>query len=298
VGKRRPDWQKTNIPKNTKIKLWRIMKDNPTFDARTRHIANHPDTFTSDEHKFIPMSRDTYQQLQREIDKMPLTEVRTLPEELQVWIKGLRPNLRKELQEQQSVQVVGTSEKKEHESRIRSLLEYWKRDLSLDISRTSRPMRQRYNAEIDRLFPYLLQHCPSVKEKYEGLKKLRDKWLDYHGLKMDSLLDASSGEDYYHHTAMEHFVSDVKDYLLSLNNPYMASVRPSQYLVDAEDYKELIDFLDRILVPDLKDYELIEKQKTFEINYCKAEDELHDALDTCIISHEYQRNRCEWCPPQ
>ena len=93
MSKLKPKWVKTDIPREIKIKLWRVMKDNPTFTAWQQYIAKHTELFTNSESNYVPYSRDTYKRLQQEIREMPLDEIHLLPDDLQVWIKGLRPDV-------------------------------------------------------------------------------------------------------------------------------------------------------------------------------------------------------------
>ncbi|MFC1980035.1 hypothetical protein ACFLVS_04180 [Chloroflexota bacterium] len=90
MSKLKPKWVKTDIPSEIKIKLWQVMKDNPTFVAWHEHIARNSQLFTESEMKYVPYSRDTYKKLQQEIIEMPLDEIRLLPNDLQVLIKGIK----------------------------------------------------------------------------------------------------------------------------------------------------------------------------------------------------------------
>ena len=100
MSKLKPKWIKTDIPKDTKVKLWRIMKDNPTYESWQLYIGKHPELFTKDEGQYIRMSRDTYKRLQDEVKAMPCSEVLSLPKDLQDWIVEIRPDLKQELEKQ------------------------------------------------------------------------------------------------------------------------------------------------------------------------------------------------------
>lgn len=103
MPKLKPYWVLTDIPKKTKIKLWRLMKDNPTYKSwegaivGKHQMKKEDEVFTEDELEFIKMSVDTYERLKKEILLMPLREVETLPEDLQHWIFAL-PDLKREEQ--------------------------------------------------------------------------------------------------------------------------------------------------------------------------------------------------------
>jgi len=93
MAKLKPQWMKTDIPRDTKIKLWRPMRTNPTYATWQRWIDAHPEIFEKDEDQFSPSSRDLYKALQDEIREMPIEEVLELPSDIQVWIRELRPDV-------------------------------------------------------------------------------------------------------------------------------------------------------------------------------------------------------------
>lgn len=94
MTKLKPAWMKTNIPKDTKIKLWRIMMDCPTYSTWDKDIDSHAELFDKAEYDWLPRSRATYKALQNEIMEIPIQEVHSLPSDLQMWIQELRPELR------------------------------------------------------------------------------------------------------------------------------------------------------------------------------------------------------------
>ena len=100
MGKLKPNWMKTDIPKDAKLKLWRLMGDNPTFDTFQGQVSKHYDEIFSKvsktQDKYGTISRDTYKALQYEIMHMPAEEVASLPADLQSWVKQLRPELKLE----------------------------------------------------------------------------------------------------------------------------------------------------------------------------------------------------------
>lgn len=104
MGKLKTPWVKTDIPKSVKVKLWHLMKDNPTFDTFHGQVSKHFDEIFAEtakkegrEEKYGSLSRDTYNGLKYEIMHMPIEEVRSLPSDLKVWVEGLRTDLQEEL---------------------------------------------------------------------------------------------------------------------------------------------------------------------------------------------------------
>ena len=96
MSKLKPGWVKTDIPKEIKVKFWKVMRDNPTHGSFLGYLNKHPTEFPDDIEHYFPLSPQTYKKLKDEIIQMPLEEVDTLPIELQSWILALRPDLKKE----------------------------------------------------------------------------------------------------------------------------------------------------------------------------------------------------------
>lgn len=99
---------KTDIPKKIKIELWRLMRDNPTYDAFGLELGEHYDQIFArfikaagrrDFAKYKSMKRDTYRALKHEIQEMPVADVVTLPHDLQGWVIQLRPDMAWQLEE-------------------------------------------------------------------------------------------------------------------------------------------------------------------------------------------------------
>jgi hypothetical protein len=87
MAKPKAKWVKTDIPKDTKIRLWRIMRDNPTVAVSKK------------QDKYGSLSRDTYDALKYEVLHMPVGDVATLPLDLQGWVLELRPEIEYDLEE-------------------------------------------------------------------------------------------------------------------------------------------------------------------------------------------------------
>ncbi len=131
MAKLKPGWVKTDIPKDIKIKLWWIMKDNPTYRSWEERIVGKSYTgaqdklFANDELKYIKMSSDTYKALKYEILHMPAEEVVSLPPDLQSWVKQLRPELGSEKHPRRKVEVTSLPEKYliDHYQKLHKVLE-------------------------------------------------------------------------------------------------------------------------------------------------------------------------------
>jgi len=137
MAKLKPPWVKTDIPKTAKVKLWRLMKDNQTFDAFQGQVAkNYDEIFvgvSKKAYKYSLISRDTYKKLQDELMHMPVEEVLSLPDDLQLWIRGLRVELPTKEQEERVLNV--TPEHRDHWHRLGKIAEELK--IGLEFNRGS-----------------------------------------------------------------------------------------------------------------------------------------------------------------
>jgi len=109
MTKLKPSWSKTDIPKEIKVKFWKVMRDNPTHRSFIGYLNKHPTEFPDEIAHYFPLSPQTYKKLKDEIIQMPLEEVDTLPIELQSWILALRPDLEKEQTEQEAKKATATT---------------------------------------------------------------------------------------------------------------------------------------------------------------------------------------------
>lgn len=98
MAKLKPKWVKTDIPKEVRIKLWRLIRDTQTFDAFQGQVSKHYDEIfagvSKKEDKYGSFSRDTYNALKYEIMHMPIEEIETLPKDLQFWVQEIRPQVK------------------------------------------------------------------------------------------------------------------------------------------------------------------------------------------------------------
>jgi len=88
-----PIWIQSEVPRATKIKLWRIIRDNRTYSGWIKGIERTRDQFSEEELNRLPRDRDVLYQLREEITGMPARDVAQLPWDLQQWVYSLRPEL-------------------------------------------------------------------------------------------------------------------------------------------------------------------------------------------------------------
>lgn len=251
------------------------------------------------------------------------------------YIKGTRPmphsawrvhkselaRLRREPQKQADVQQT------QHLHEINNLLEAWK--IELNWTTTNQPRLCQYHIEDEKLFPYLLQHCPSLADKHNALKHIKErqtecddnllivfndiamaynKWIEgaVLGLQLPGGWDDVMFE--YGWTPFKDEFNEATQYLLF--------GKFARYkLHDAEEpLNKLLNRLDlyTATIAEIREAwesaqtELLSKYATIDstrdkivryfTTFSEAEDVLQDAVDTSLSSHEYLKHRCEWCP--
>jgi len=191
--KLKPAWKKTDIPKDTCVKLWRIMKDNVTYASWVKKLAK-ADDIAEDDELFVRNSRDTYKQLKGEVNEMPLNEILTLPKDVKYWILELRSDLKEEL-EQHNMQSVNQSQiqgeyqtkqqkdrdpliidaKKQHMGEIQDLIKRWSETIwTCDIQHYEYYEHQKLiDIQKKPLFQALKKHVPD-----ENLWKNYNDWCN------------------------------------------------------------------------------------------------------------------------
>jgi len=175
-----------------------------------------------------------------------------------------------------------------------------------------------YEVEDDRLFPCLLQHCPSINNCYQNLKALRAD--SKHLLDLDHkysheifgrlIVAEANGElgSWIYEDVNSDLLVALKSYLLfgehmnllsKLKGTNRSSPRKPrdifQYGPDKKSADELRQFVVELARKNpessLKDRILKEVEALYESEFA-----LLDTVETSIISNEYLRNKCEWCP--
>jgi hypothetical protein len=88
-----PIWIQAEIPRSTRIKLWRIIRDHQAYPEWNKAIEQSGDLFSAEEYHRLPKDREALNLLKKEIIGMELRDVTKLPWDLQQWVFSLRPDL-------------------------------------------------------------------------------------------------------------------------------------------------------------------------------------------------------------
>jgi uncharacterized protein DUF5679 len=88
-----PIWIQAEIPRSTRIKLWRIIRDHQTYSGWNKAIEQAGDLFSAEEYNRLPKDREALNLLRKEVTGMALRDVTSLPWDLQQWVFSLRPDL-------------------------------------------------------------------------------------------------------------------------------------------------------------------------------------------------------------
>jgi excisionase family DNA binding protein len=161
----------------------------------------------------------------------------------------------------------GESSKQEHLDEIRSMLHDWRNDLQSDLDSSSLE-RFYFRVENEKLFPYMLQHCPSLHELYQVVKFAREEYELW--LREEHKLQVGQQPSPSHQIAISRERS-VQNLLARLETRSKDSGVSKEELVKrrVSVYLSVASTIHRLLL---------------------------DAVDTSILRKEYLRHKCDWCP--
>ena len=219
------------------------------------------------------------------------------------------------------------AEEEQHLTEIRTLLEVWRRELgwfatSVELSPC--------HSEGEKLFPFLLQHCPSLVDKHNTLKEIRKDSQQFFGdlkcfieqvhkvyhekvLPLVEFLSEIPGLDdiwlEFGDPVAGYFYDSTESYLLgpfalrsydSAEAPFDDFLAHYGRYLDADDTAEIRQAWQDAQAEFFKESSVKNSAKERMLRYLKtvrdAQDGLKSAVDTSLLSHEYLRHRCDWCP--
>jgi len=335
MGKLKPKWIKTDIPKNTKIKLWKFMVSNTTYDTWQMDIGNNPKQFSDEEAPYVRMSRDTYKRLKDEISEMPYSFVTSLPSDIQDWIFQLRPELKnvkqnknnsKEKESYLETDPVSLKAKEEHINEIRNLIEKWENaipEVQLDIPSDFRGYSagsllpiELHKINQQTMFKCLRQHLPfdDLWQSYtiwktsfsEYIKKSLD--LNFSVSKQVHLLPnlISVGEGELHLLAKLGLVVSLKAYgedISSLSELEL-TISPDKWITEGvwkilqSEYPDDCAEKYKLLYCQLFNSEEISRLSYLNRIIQDNTEKIHILLDEILIRRDYIRYTCRLCPGQ
>jgi excisionase family DNA binding protein len=155
----------------------------------------------------------------------------------------------------------------------------------------------------DRLLPRLLQHCPEVDERYQSLRE--GSIRAFHaattishtriGSPMQDLLYESYSE------LGEVFLSAIfLAFVNGLENPRHNSAERgfgefAEVMKDKYDLTDWPTALHDAFLGHWSDAEFVAIRQLLSVAI-KAEEDSSRAIEHCLVSHEYARHTCDWCP--
>jgi len=198
-----------------------------------------------------------------------------------------------------------SSFREEHLNQIRSLLELWSREIRIQID-AYKGRSYWWASKEDKLFPYLLQHCPSVKSAYEILMEFQSAEIRQDRKptgaslsnelqqKLDPFFDRIDpkytirGRIYY---KIKTVLEDID--ILSERQGLVALSQAGIFVDEIAQYRKDIENVFSTLFNNSNSRRwLIENQ----MRSLQASLEFSKIVNTCLTSSEYMRHKCDWCP--
>ena len=186
----------------------------------------------------------------------------------------------------------------EHVEHIRLLLLDWRRDIRLKNVTKAGVTAPAFPIEGEEMFPFVIEHCPSIKGIYEEYKNfdmasfwgsgisVPNLWaiaevaFTSYGLKIKPELYVDILWNITRQIEIDQTIHFKPLNVEGLSNPDQASCHKAQ--------QEIFSLVE--LDED-------EHKKRKMISYYKhLIEELDRAIETSLNSHEYLKNRCNWCP--
>jgi hypothetical protein len=191
-----------------------------------------------------------------------------------------------------NVGLIITRAKEEHIEQIQQLLLDWRRDIRLKGA-----VAPSYPVECEQMFPFVLEHCPSLRERYEVLKRFDLRSFIKLGTNMINDLWEFAEETF-------------KSFKLQIRAELMVEILSSiDDQLDAEQVIEFVPFnvkqlsnneafrdAQKVIFDKFDSDKRVLKRRKLTSYYNHLEDSLDKAIETSLHSHEYLNNRCNWCP--
>ena len=186
----------------------------------------------------------------------------------------------------------------EHIEQIRLLLLDWRRDIRLYNEARRRGVGAPiFPVTVEQMFPFVLEHCPSIKEKYEELKRfdlmyfiklgtsmISDMWeFAEEAFKASGLkIEAKVIEDTSSHIKDQLYGNQVLEYI-----PFNVD-----YISDNDAFFEA----QKAIFSKFDADERVQKKRKLTSYFNHLVDALDEAIEISLQSHEYRSHNCSWCP--
>lgn len=194
---------------------------------------------------------------------------------------------------------------KKHLSEIRELLIGWSREIRIHL--------QAYNGQSfwwaskeEKIFPYVLQHCPSIEYAYKILMGLQSKEKIQDNIRhsmnlsaeleavLDPLLDPNDNNYDAHRRLYSKINAILNDkFVLSYQSAFDALSCPGLLGDEMVQYQGTIERTFSALLNKSESWHKIIEYRTYSL---QASLNLETAVNTCLTSNEYLHYKCDWCP--
>jgi len=317
MTRQRPSWAKTNVSWDTKKAIWVRWALGDKIKDTLDYLQ-----LNADKYKDAPVDRNTINKVRKELNEMPTElvhqlvteapEVKTLViqqrPDFQVELAGLKLELSEVTQplipkarEEDIEGVTKTSiskAKEEHFEQIRLLLIDWRRDIRLKNVTNTGVTAPVFPIECEEMFPFVIEHCPSIKDIYEEYKNFDLASFIRSGISKDNLWAIAEVAFNSHGLKIkpELYVDILWNILSQVEKEQTINFRPIDIKGLSEQDQARCHQAQQAIFSEVE-LDEDERQKCKMVSYYKHLIEgLDKAIVTSLDSHEYLKNRCAWCP--
>ena len=282
-------------------------------DKELRHLHRKEELYEDER----PDIRTLYRIIKIDINRLrPEVVVAKLPEH--VWhlrndyeaITQLAAEGMKTEQEAQTKQLKSTYSKfsADHLSDIQDSIKQYISSLGghMLLGQLHLPDEYWHSTEHDKMFPHVLEHCPSIRHKYEVFRTKREDYYRALGpiyrelvVPLMNTMEGKIGQVFedgvFRVTEEPDIVADA--FVSSCDPCKQGIICPSSSPVLTEqDIRECQEHYRSIInaKPHLSTYRENAVKALEAMN--RAKQELLDTIDTSLISSEYLKHTCQWCP--
>jgi len=190
-----------------------------------------------------------------------------------------------------------TRAKEEHIEHIRLLLLDWRRDIRLYNETRKRVVAPVFPVECEQMFPFILEHCPSLNKIYEEWKSF-DLWAF---IKLSTSMISEMwefAEEAFKASGLKIEAKLIEDTLSHIKNQ-LDGDQAVEYIPLNVDYISDNDAFfeaQKVIFSKFDADERVQKRRKLTLYFNHLVDSLDKAVETSLQSHEYRNHSCNWCP--
>lgn len=292
MARRKSGWAKTNVSWDIRKVIWLRW----AFGDKIKDILKFLE-LNADQYENAPVDRNTIRNVMDELKLIPCDLVVTLISEAPE-LKSLILNIRQDCSSLINQTSDYTKLKGKHMAQIHSLLQDWRRDIRLYNETRSGVVAPIFPVESEKMFPLIIQHCPSLKELYEEFKRFNIWSFIKTGPSVDEMweLAETNFNAYGLKLKAELIVDILSNIKTQLDNEYIIEFKPFNAVGLSNTDNDRCCEAQKDIYSQLDAYSSLQQRRKLISYFNHLVDNLYKAIEKSLNSHEYLNNRCNWCP--